>query len=114
MKKRSHAAAAKCIALIGAVWEEWPEPTGDQVRAYQKLQPVDYRLLHIANLPPSDAGPTLGHQGQCRHHGWSELTETEPSSLSRTFTYTSGGGIRLIDAPAGRISQLVIEPQTVL
>ncbi|WP_234026094.1 cold-shock protein [Stenotrophomonas maltophilia] len=46
MKKRGLAAAAVCIALIGAVWAEWPEPAGDQVWAYQKLQPVDYRLLH--------------------------------------------------------------------
>ncbi|GAB2316487.1 cold-shock protein [Stenotrophomonas geniculata] len=46
MKMYGLAAAVVCIAVIGAMWMEWPEPTGDQVWAYQKLQPADYRLLH--------------------------------------------------------------------
>ncbi|WP_171954931.1 cold-shock protein [Stenotrophomonas geniculata] len=46
MKQYGLAAVAACIAVIGAVWAAWPEPAGDQVWAYQKLQPADYRLLH--------------------------------------------------------------------
>lgn len=46
MKMHDLAAAAVCIAVIGAMCVEWPEPAGDQVWAYQKLQPADYRLLH--------------------------------------------------------------------
>ncbi|MFV7454444.1 cold-shock protein [Stenotrophomonas maltophilia] len=46
MKMQGVAAAVVCIAVIGAVWAAWPEPVGDQVWAYQKLQPADYRLLH--------------------------------------------------------------------
>ncbi|GMR26039.1 hypothetical protein STENOSP10_02580 [Stenotrophomonas sepilia] len=47
MKKHGLAAAAACIAVIGAMWVEWPEPAGDQVWAYQKLQPADYRLCTV-------------------------------------------------------------------
>lgn len=46
MKMHGLAAAAVCIAVIAAMWMEWPEPAVDQVWAYQKLQPADYRLLH--------------------------------------------------------------------
>ncbi|MBA0447553.1 cold-shock protein [Stenotrophomonas maltophilia] len=46
MKKHGLAAVAACIAVIGAVWAAWPKPAGDQVWAYQKLQPADYRLLY--------------------------------------------------------------------
>lgn len=46
MKKHGLAAAAVCASIMGAVWVGWPEPAGDQVWAYQKLQPADYRLLH--------------------------------------------------------------------
>ncbi|EED40468.1 hypothetical protein SSKA14_3490 [Stenotrophomonas sp. SKA14] len=46
MKKHGLAAATMCIAVIGAVWAGWPEPAGDQVWAYQKLRPADYRLLY--------------------------------------------------------------------
>ncbi|MEJ1141222.1 cold-shock protein [Stenotrophomonas sp. CCNWLW162] len=46
MKMHGLAAAAVCVAVIGAMWVQWPEPAGDQVWAYQKLQPADYRLLH--------------------------------------------------------------------
>lgn len=46
MKMHGLAAAVMCIAVIGAVWAAWPEPAGDQVWAYQKLQPADYQLLH--------------------------------------------------------------------
>jgi hypothetical protein len=41
MKMHGLAAAVMCIAVIGAVWAAWPEPAGDQVWAYQKLQPAD-------------------------------------------------------------------------
>lgn len=60
------------------------------------------------------ADTMFDRQLMLQHHGRSVLTETEPSSPIQTFTYESGGGMRLIDDPAGRISQLVIEPQTVL
>ncbi|MNV08613.1 hypothetical protein D3C71_990800 [compost metagenome] len=46
MKKYGSAAAVACIVLIGAMWAGWPEPAGEQVWAYQKLRPADYRLLH--------------------------------------------------------------------
>ncbi len=46
MKNHSLAAAAVCASIMAAVWMGWPEPAGDQVWAYQKLRPADYRLLH--------------------------------------------------------------------
>lgn len=58
MKQYGLAAVAACIAVIGAAW---PEPAGDQVWAYQKLQPADYRLLH------SDA---LGFVSAKAHEGF--------------------------------------------
>jgi len=70
--------------------------------------------LAVGLRPHRKGPPDARSSGRRQHHGWSVLTETEPSSRMRTFTYTSGGGIRSIDAPAGRMSQLVIEPQTVL
>ncbi|WP_234412212.1 cold-shock protein [Stenotrophomonas sp. YAU14D1_LEIMI4_1] len=69
MKKRGLAAAEKCIALIGAVWEEWPEPARDPVWAYQKLQPVDYRLLHSDALGFVTAKADEGFELHTRYAG---------------------------------------------
>lgn len=69
MKKHGLAAAAVCIALIGAVWAEWPEPAGDQVWAYQKLQPVDYRLLHSDALGFVTAKADEGFELHTRYAG---------------------------------------------
>ncbi|OJH81317.1 MAG: cold-shock protein [Stenotrophomonas maltophilia] len=69
MKKRGLAAAAVCIALIGAVWAGWPEPAGDQVWAYQKLQPVDYRLLHSDALGFVTAKADEGFELHTRYAG---------------------------------------------
>ncbi|HGM6933143.1 cold-shock protein [Stenotrophomonas maltophilia] len=61
------AAAAVCIAVIGAMWVEWPEPAGDQVWAYQKLQPADYRLLHSDALGFVTAKAHEGFELHARH-----------------------------------------------
>ncbi|MGB9100349.1 MAG: cold-shock protein [Stenotrophomonas indicatrix] len=69
MKKRGLAAAAVCIVGIGAVWAGWPEPAGDQVWAYQKLQPVDYRLLHSDALGFVTAKADEGFELHTRYAG---------------------------------------------
>lgn len=69
MKKRGLAAAAVCIVVIGAVWARWPEPAGDQVWAYQKLQPVDYRLLHSDALGFVTAKADEGFELHTRYAG---------------------------------------------
>ena len=69
MKKHGLAAAAVCIAVIGAMWMEWPEPAGDQVWAYQKLQPADYRLLHSDALGFVTAKAHEGFELHARHTG---------------------------------------------
>jgi hypothetical protein len=69
MKKHGLAAAAVCIAIIGAMWVEWPEPAGDQVWAYQKLQPADYRLLHSDALGFVTAKAHEGFELHARHAG---------------------------------------------
>ncbi|EML7987751.1 cold-shock protein [Stenotrophomonas maltophilia] len=67
MKMHGLAAAAVCIAVIGAMWVEWPEPAGDQVWAYQKLQPADYRLLHSDALGFVTAKAHEGFELHARH-----------------------------------------------
>jgi hypothetical protein len=67
MKMHGLAAAAVCIAVIGAMWVEWPEPAGDQVWAYQKLQPADYRLLHSDALGFVTAKAHEGFELHTRH-----------------------------------------------
>lgn len=69
MKKRGLAAAAVCIVVIGAVWARWLEPAGDQVWAYQKLQPVDYRLLHSDALGFVTAKADEGFELHTRYAG---------------------------------------------
>ncbi|WP_329772611.1 cold-shock protein [Stenotrophomonas maltophilia] len=69
MKKHGLAAAAVCIAVIGAMWVEWPEPASDQVWAYQKLQPADYRLLHSDALGFVTAKALEGFELHTRHAG---------------------------------------------
>ncbi|MDN8644345.1 cold-shock protein [Stenotrophomonas indicatrix] len=69
MKKHGLPAAAVCIVVIGAVWAEWPEPAGDQVWAYQKLQPVDYRLLHSDALGFVTAKADEGFELHTRYAG---------------------------------------------
>ncbi len=69
MKKHGLAAAAVCIAVIGAMWVEWLEPAGDQVWAYQKLQPADYRLLHSDALGFVTAKAHEGSELHARHAG---------------------------------------------
>ncbi|MCU1068113.1 cold-shock protein [Stenotrophomonas maltophilia] len=69
MKKHGLAAAVVCIAVIGAMWVEWPEPAGDQVWAYQKLQPADYRLLHSDALGFVTAKAREGFELHARHAG---------------------------------------------
>jgi len=62
------------MAVMGAVWARWPEPAGDQVWAYQKPQPGDYRLLR---------GDALGfvaakaNEGFDLHTRYSEATSFE-------------------------------------
>ncbi|MDV3514582.1 cold-shock protein [Stenotrophomonas sp. C1657] len=69
MKKRGLAAAVVCIVVIGAVWAGWPEPAGDQVWAYQKMQPVDYRLLHSDALGFVTAKADEGFELHTRYAG---------------------------------------------
>ncbi|HEL4234408.1 TPA: cold-shock protein [Stenotrophomonas maltophilia] len=69
MKTHGLAAAAVCIAVIGAMWVEWPEPAGDQVWAYQKLQPADYRLLHSDARGFVTAKAHEGFELHARHAG---------------------------------------------
>lgn len=69
MKKHGLAAAAVCIAVIGAMWVEWPEPAGDQVWAYQKLRPADYRLLHSDAHGFVSAKTHEGFELHARHAG---------------------------------------------
>ena len=69
MKMHGLAAAVMCIAVIGAVWAAWPEPAGDQVWAYQKLQPADYRLLHSDALGFVTAKAHLGFELITRYAG---------------------------------------------
>lgn len=67
MKMHGLAAAAVSIAVIGAMWVEWPEPAGDQVWAYQKLRPADYRLLHSDALGFVTAKAREGFELHARH-----------------------------------------------
>ncbi|UXB23964.1 cold-shock protein [Stenotrophomonas maltophilia] len=69
MKMHGLAAAVVCIAVIGAMLVEWPEPTGDQVWAYQKLQPADYRLLHSDARGFVTAKAHEGFELHARHAG---------------------------------------------
>jgi len=69
MKMDGLAAAVMCIAVIGAMWMEWPEPAGDQVWAYQKLQPADYRLLRSDALGFVTAKAHEGFELHARHAG---------------------------------------------
>ncbi|HED4876163.1 TPA: cold-shock protein [Stenotrophomonas maltophilia] len=69
MKKCGFAAAATCIVLIGAMWAGWPEPAGEQVWAYQKLQPADYRLLHSDALGFVTAKADEGFELHTRYAG---------------------------------------------
>lgn len=69
MKQYGLAAVAACIAVIGAVWAAWPEPAGDQVWAYQKLQPADYRLLHSDALGFVTAKAQEGFELHTRYAG---------------------------------------------
>ena len=69
MKKCGFAAAAACIVLIGAMWAGWPEPAGEQVWAYQKLRPADYRLLHSDALGFVTAKADEGFELHTRYAG---------------------------------------------
>src|SRR2546427_322255 len=69
MKKHGLAAATVCASIMGAVWVGWPEPAGDQVWAYQKLQPVDYRLLHSDALGFVTAKAQEGFELRTRYAG---------------------------------------------
>ncbi len=69
MKKHGLVAATACIVMIGAVWPGWPEPAGDQVWAYQKLQPADYRLLHSDALGFVTAKADEGFELHTRYAG---------------------------------------------
>ncbi|MBN4997173.1 cold-shock protein [Stenotrophomonas maltophilia] len=69
MKMHGLAAAAVCIAVIGAMWVEWPEPAGDQVWAYQKLRPADYRQLRSDALGFVTAKAYEGFELHARHAG---------------------------------------------
>ena len=69
MKKYGSAAAAACIVLIGAMWAGWPEPAGEQVWAYQKLRPADYRLLHSDALGFVTAKADEGFELHTRYAG---------------------------------------------
>ncbi|WP_322548242.1 cold-shock protein [Stenotrophomonas geniculata] len=62
-------AAAVCIAVMAAVWAAWPEPAGDQVWAYQKLQPANYRLLYSDALGFVSAKAHEGFELHARHAG---------------------------------------------
>ena len=69
MKKHGLAAAAVCAAITVAVWMGWPEPAGDQVWAYQKLRPADYRMLHSQALGFVAAKTDEGFGLYARHVG---------------------------------------------
>ncbi|EKT4092839.1 cold-shock protein [Stenotrophomonas riyadhensis] len=69
MKKHGLAAAAVCAAITVAVWMGWPEPAGDQVWAYQKLRPADYRMLHSQALGFVAAKTDEGFELYARHVG---------------------------------------------
>ncbi len=69
MKKHGLAAAAVCAAITVAVWMGWPEPAGDQVWAYQKLRPADYRMLHSEALGFVAAKTDEGFELYARHVG---------------------------------------------
>lgn len=69
MRKHGLAAAAVCIVVIGTVWAGWPEPAGDQVWAYQKLQPADYRALHSDALGFVTAKAKEGFELHTRYAG---------------------------------------------
>ncbi|MBA0284873.1 cold-shock protein [Stenotrophomonas maltophilia] len=69
MKKYGLAAAAVCAAITGAVWMGWPEPAGDQVWAYQKLRPANYRMLHSEALGFVAAKTDEGFELYARHVG---------------------------------------------
>ena len=69
MKNHGLAAAAVCASIMAAVWMGWPEPAGDQVWAYQKLRPADYRLLHSDALGFVTAKAHEGFELHARHAG---------------------------------------------
>ncbi|MBN5049560.1 cold-shock protein [Stenotrophomonas maltophilia] len=69
MKKCGSAAAVACIVLISAMWAGWSEPAGDQVWAYQKLRPADYRLLHSHALGFVTAKADEGFELHTRYAG---------------------------------------------
>ncbi len=69
MKNHGLAAAAVCASIMAAVWMGWPEPAGDQVWAYQKLQPADYRLLHSDAHGFVTAKAFEGFELHARHAG---------------------------------------------
>lgn len=69
MKMHGLAAATMCTAVIGAVWAGWPEPAGDRVWAYQKLQPADYRLLYSDALGFVTAKADEGFELHAHHAG---------------------------------------------
>ena len=69
MKNHGLAAAAVCASIMAAVWMGWPEPAGDQVWAYQKLRPADYRLLHSDALGFVTAKAHEGFELHTRHAG---------------------------------------------
>lgn len=67
MMKYGLAAAAVCAAITVAVWMGLPEPAGDQVWAYQKLRPADYRLLYSDALGFVAAKADEGFELYTRH-----------------------------------------------
>ncbi|MEG0192267.1 MAG: cold-shock protein [Stenotrophomonas sp.] len=69
MKKCGSAAAVACIVLISAMWAGWLEPAGEQVWAYQKLRPADYRLLHSDALGFVTAKADEGFELHTRYAG---------------------------------------------
>lgn len=69
MKNHGLAAAAVCASIMAAVWMGWPGPAGDQVWAYQKLRPADYRLLHSDALGFVTAKAHEGFELHARHAG---------------------------------------------
>ncbi|MCW2067568.1 UNVERIFIED_ORG: hypothetical protein M2420_002931 [Stenotrophomonas maltophilia] len=69
MKKCGSAAAVACIVLISAMWAGWPEPAGDQVWAYPKQQPADYRLLHSDALGFVTTKADEGYELHTRYAG---------------------------------------------
>lgn len=69
MMKYGLVAAAVCTAITVAVWMGLPEPAGDQVWAYQKLRPADYRMLHSEALGFVAAKAREGFELHARHVG---------------------------------------------